>query len=87
MNEVEMSILAQQMAEANPEPKTELTELAAKVLLHHVNILKNNLPIAEHSLKELSLGRGTEEDIHNVQTFLENMNFAVGDHAGEHFYD
>ncbi len=87
MNEVEMSILASQMAEADAEPKSELTILAAKVLLHHLQVIKNNLPIVEQSLKELSLNRGTEEDINNVRVLLENMNFAVGDHAGEHFYD
>jgi|GEM_PF-5422714 len=87
MNEVEMSILAQQMAEANAEPKTELTILASKVLLHHLKIIVNNLPIAEHSLKELSEGRGDDADLNNIRVLLENMNFAVGDHAGEHFYD
>lgn len=87
MNEVEMSILAQQVSESDPEPGSELTMIAAKILLQHVQILKNNLPIVEQSLKDLSEGKGTEEDISNVQVLVENANFLANTEGGEHFYD
>lgn len=87
MNEVEMSILAQQISESDPEPGSELTTLAARILLQHVNILKKNLPIVEQSLIDLSSGKGTEADISNVQVLIENANFLANTEGGEHFYD
>jgi hypothetical protein len=86
MNEVDMSVAAKALARSNPSPGSIETILASKILQRHLSHILKSYAKAANSLSLLSQGKGSVEDVRNVQSLIERMSTAASDHPAEHFY-